>query len=271
MKFKLITLFLFAAAYAFLISLPASAQTLTAREIAEKNYLAGKISASISEATFRLISANGQERIRKTSGTSKLKSGSLDNRSLVTFLTPADVKGTMILTIENSEPGKNDDIWIYLPALKKIRRLISSNKKDSFVGTDFSYGDVIGYKVDEWKHTIVREELFAGNECYVLESLPANDQIKDDSGYSKRLSWIRKDNFTALKAELFDLNGSPLKTIRLSNHQQVDAANHKWAAFTLEAENIQTMHKTIIEFSHYEVSQKIRDDVFTPRFLESAR
>src|SRR5882762_7011693 len=69
------------------------------------------------------------------------------------FLEPADVKGTVSLLIEHAE--KDDDIWIYLPSVKKVRRLVSSNKKDSFVGTDFSYGDVIGHKVKEWDHNFV--------------------------------------------------------------------------------------------------------------------
>jgi hypothetical protein len=154
-------------------ALPAAevrAESLSAEDIAARNFAVGKVADSVTEATFRLISANGQERVRKTQGRSRLKAGSLDNRSLVRFLSPADVRGTVSLTVENSEPGRDDDIWIYLPALKKVRRLVSSNKKDSFVGTDFSYGDVIGYRVADWTHRILREEKVDGFDCWVMES-----------------------------------------------------------------------------------------------------
>src|SRR2546423_9149621 len=86
----------------------------------------------------------------------KLIAGTTDNMRFVNFKSPADVRGTKTLLIEHS--GKDDDIWIYLPALKKVRRLVSSNKKDSFVGTDFTYEDVIGQKVEDWNHSLVKEE-----------------------------------------------------------------------------------------------------------------
>ena len=116
-----------------------------------------------------------------------------DNKRMTRFLEPADVKGTVSLLVEHSD--KDDDIWIFLPSVKKVRRLISSNKKDSFVGTDFSYGDVIGHKVKEWTHNLLKEEDADGKPCYVIESLPKDSTIKANTGYSKRVTWIQKDNF----------------------------------------------------------------------------
>jgi predicted RND superfamily exporter protein/outer membrane lipoprotein-sorting protein len=244
------------------------AQTLTAEEIATRNFAVGKVSDSVTEATFRLISPSGQERVRKTQGRSKLKAGSLDNRTLVRFISPADVRGTIILTVENSEPGSDDDIWIYLPALKKVRRLVSSNKKDSFVGTDFSYGDVIGYRVSDWVHSITREENVDGFDCWVMESVPKTPQVRDDSGYSKRVGWIRKDNFAAVRAESYDLAGALLKVILLSDHRNVDPAQGRWVAMKLEARNVQEDRRTLIEFDRYEVNQGVSEDSFTARALE---
>ncbi len=246
----------------------AHAQTLSAEDIATRNFAVGKVADSVTEATFRLISPSGQERVRKTQGRSKLKAGSLDNRSLVRFLSPADVRGTVTLTIENSEPGRDDDIWIYLPALKKVRRLVSSNKKDSFVGTDFSYGDVIGYRVADWSHRIVREEKADGFDCWLIESLPKNAQVREDSGYSRRTAWIRKDNFAAVRAESYDLSGTLLKVITLRDHRNVDPKNGKWVAMKAEAHNVQENRRTVIEFDRYEVNQGVSEDSFTARALE---
>ncbi|MEO8040254.1 MAG: outer membrane lipoprotein-sorting protein [Betaproteobacteria bacterium] len=246
----------------------AAAQSITAEEIATRNFAVGKVADSISEATFRLISPNGQERVRRTVGRSKLKPGSLDNRSLVKFLSPADVRGTVTLTIENSAPGMDDDIWVYLPALRKVRRLVSSNKKDSFVGTDLSYGDVIGYRVDQWQHRILREEQVEGIDCWVTESVPKTDRVREDSGYSKRIGWIRKDNFAAMKAENYDLNGALLKVITLRDHRNVDPRHGKWVAMHIEATNVQDNRRTVIDFDRYDANQGVSDAAFTARAIE---
>ena len=87
--------------------------------------------------------------------------------------------GALSLMIEHGD--RDDDLWVYLPALKKVRRLAASNKKDSFVGTDFSYGDMIGYKIDDWTHRLLREETVDGAQCYVIESIP-----KTDAGKSRK-------------------------------------------------------------------------------------
>jgi uncharacterized protein len=248
------------------LSRPTRAESMSAEEISKKNFSISKVADSISDSTFRLINASGQERIRETKGQTKLIPGTTDNMRLVTFLSPSDVKGTKTLLIEHT--GKDDDIWIYLPALKKVRRLVSSNKKDSFVGTDFSYGDVIGQRPDDWTHKILKEEKQDGRDCWVIESLPKNESVKENSGYSRRVGWIDKESFVALKAELFDSNGQLLKKISAQNIQKVDEKNNKWQPMKLEAENVQSNHKTVIEFKNFKANQGVKDDLFTTRSLE---
>lgn len=250
----------------FAITPALRAENLSAEEIAKKNYSASKVVDSTSDSTFRLINASGQERVRQTSGQTKLIKGTTDNMRLVTFLSPADVKGTKTLLIEHT--GKDDDIWIYLPALKKVRRLVSSNKKDSFVGTDFSYGDVIGQRPEDWNHKILKEEKVDGKDCWVIESLPKTDQIKEDSGYSKRVGWVDKQSFVAVKAESYDQTGQLFKKVSARDIQKVDEKNNKWQPMVLEAENLQSNHKTVIEFKNYKANVGVSDDLFTTRSLE---
>jgi len=242
------------------------AETLKAEDIAKKSFSASKIADSTSDSTFRLINSNGQERIRQTTGQTKLIAGTTDNMRLVTFLSPSDVKGTKTLLIEHT--GKDDDIWIYLPALKKVRRLVSSNKKDSFVGTDFSYGDVIGQRPEDWNHKIVKEEKIAGKDCWVIESTPKTDQIKENSGYSKRVGWIDKESFVALQAEAYDLQGQLLKKFFARQVEKVDAKNNKWQPMQLEAHNVQSNHRTVLEFKNFKANQGVKDELFTTRYLE---
>ena len=234
--------------------------------IMAKNLLATKVADSTTNSTFRLINASGQVRVRETDGDSKLIAGTTDNRRLVNFLSPSDIRGTKTLLIEHS--NAEDDMWIYLPAMKKVRRLVASNKKDSFVGTDFSYGDVIGYKVEEWNHKLVREENVAGRDCYVIESTPKSPQVAANTGYSRRIGWIDKGSFVALRAEIYDLNGQLLKKLTDEDVRQVDASNDRYQPMKLTAENVQTGHKTIIEFKNFKANVGIGDDVFTARSLE---
>jgi len=156
---------------------------LDAREIMRRNFMVGKVVDSVSDARFTLVNKLGQRRERRTTfSTTKLQANGVDNRRMVEFLAPPDVKGTAILLVERSDA--DDDIWIYLPALKKVRRLVASNKKDSFAGTDFSYGDVIGHKVDEWHHTLRGEETLDGVACFVIESTPRSEAVGSATGYA---------------------------------------------------------------------------------------
>ena len=239
----------------------------SADAIMQKSLLSIKVLDSTTRSTFRLINAAGQQRVRETDGQTKLIPGTTDNRRLVNFLSPADVRGTKTLLIEHSVA--DDDIWIYLPAMKKVRRLVASNKKDSFVGTDFSYGDVIGHKVEDWNHELMPPQQIDGRDCYVVASTPKRPDVADNTGYSKRLSWIDKESFVAVRSEIYDQGGALLKRTRAEDVQLVDAGNHRYQPMRLTAENVQTGHRTIIEFSHFKSNVGVGDEVFSARSLEN--
>lgn len=251
-----------------LASLPARAAGAepTPTEVMEKNFGVTKVLDSVSHATLTLINKNGQERVRAILTTTKLQPNGIDNMRMTRFLSPPDVKGTVTLLIEHSDGA--DDIWVYLPALKKVRRLVASNKKDSFVGTDFSYGDVIGHKVGEWEHRLVEEDTVDGHACYVIESLPRTEEVKTNSGYSKRRLWIRQDNYVMIKAKYWDLAGQPLKTFAASDVKLVDPARGKWQPMRLETTNLQTGHRTIIQFEDFKTNQQVEDEFFATRYME---
>lgn len=260
-------LILLATTLSVLLSDGAASAASSAQDIMRQAFLAPKVEDSIQDATFRLVNAQGQERVRETSGQTKLLPGTTDNRRLVVFISPADIRGTKTLLIEHS--GADDDIWIYLPAMKKVRRLVASNKKDAFIGTDFSYGDVIGHKVDDWSHQLVKEEQLSGFDCWVIESTPKNSHVADTSGYSKRVSWIDKRSHVAVRTDIFDLQGAFLKRLTQQDIQEVDPRNHRWQPMRLVAENEQTNHKTTIELKNFKANVGVTDAAFTPRALEN--
>lgn len=245
---------------------PARADTPSAAEIMERSYLATRLDSSSSNATFKLTAASGQERIRKTFGATKLAADGVANRRVIRFLSPGDVRNTTSLLVENSRG--DDEIWVYLPALKKARRLASSNKKGSFFGTDLSYGDVVGHKPPDWTHRLLKDDSVDGEACFVVESLPAKSDIAEESGYSKRVSWVSKRNLLPLRVDSFDAAGAALKTIVNSHYKTVDAKAGKWQAMQVQAKNLQTGHQTRIDFDRFEANVQLAEDLFTQRYLE---
>lgn len=236
------------------------------KDIMTKNFFVNRVKDSTSDSTMTLLGEGGQQRVRKSISVSKLQKNGVDNMRLVRFLSPADIKGTSTLLNEHSDA--DDDMWIYLPALKKVRRLVSSNKGDSFVGSDFSYGDVIGYKVQDFDHKLVESEITDGVDCYLIESIPVTDKIRQDNGLSKRKNWIRKDNLVTIKGETYDLSGQLYKVFKASDIQLVDKENNRWQAMTMEMANVQTNHKTIINFDNYRVNTGVDDKYFSQRNME---
>jgi predicted RND superfamily exporter protein len=245
---------------------PAAAGPLAADEIMARNYVATRPLDSVSDATFTLINKSGQERVRTTVTTSKLRPNGADSMRMVRFLSPPDVRGTVILTLENGE--RDDDIWVYLPAMKKVRRLVAENKKDSFAGTDFSYGDMIGHKVADWTHRLLREETVDGQRCWTIESMPRTDGVKARSGYGKRLLRIRQDNFVTIRTDYWDQGGQPLKVYVAADIRPTDPERGKFQAMRQETSNLQTGHRTVLTFIDFKVNQGVKDEFFTTRHME---
>jgi outer membrane lipoprotein-sorting protein len=244
----------------------ALAPELSARDIMEKNFYASKVKSLRTDSTMALINDKGQQRERKNTTLLKLQPNGIDSKLLVKFSTPADIKGTGFLQVEHIEG--DDDLWIYLPALKKSRRLVANNKKDSFVGSDFSYGDISLPKVDLYRHTLLRSEAVDQHDCYVIESVPANDTVKSNSGYSKKITWVRKDTLLEAKVEYYDISGRLLKTQLTTNHQRVEPDPQRWFALYREMTNHQTGHKTVLRFDKIESGVPAPDELFTTRYVE---
>ncbi len=224
---------------------------------------------STAAARFILTNKAGQTRVRDTASLSELKPDGQSNRRLIRFDTPADIAGTSVLTVENN--GAEDDIWVYLPALKKVRRLTAANKRDAFVGTDFSYGDILGHPVEAWTHRLLRTEVVDGAQVRVIESLPRDAGVAATSGYGRRVSWIRAADAVAVKAEYYDPQGALLKVYAGSDIRLVDRANHRFQPMRQQMTNVQTGHATVVEYTTFDTLAAIPEDRFSPRTLEQRR
>lgn len=206
-----------------------------------------------------LINKRGHERVRKLE-TKRKDYGGGEAKSVAVFLSPADVKGTAFLVWEHGD--KDNDVFIYLPALKKIRRIASEQKNQSFMGSDFSYADMENEDVDDAAHRILSEEDLDGRACWVIESIPKPD---GDSEYGKLTSWVDKTDLIPYKVEFYDKKGrlyKVMKVLRTGPVGEVILPLH----FSME--NVQTNHKTEISLDKINLDQEISDDEFTHRAIQ---
>ncbi|MFP4491100.1 MAG: outer membrane lipoprotein-sorting protein [Spirochaetaceae bacterium] len=209
-----------------------------------------------------LISSDGSVKGRILEGWGAGGDGDPSNMVLV-FHRPSSVKGTRFLVKERE--GGDDDQWIYLPSLDRVRRIASSEEDSSFMGTDFTYGDMQSRDVDEDTHELLREEKFAGRNCYVVESVPKDPE---DSQYSKRVQWVAQDIWVPLKTEFYDDRGEHLKTMTVKELEEIQGY---WTTMETRMENVQTGHATEMRVDKIRYNEDLKDSLFTTRFLETGR
>jgi outer membrane lipoprotein-sorting protein len=181
------------------------------------------------------------------------------------FQSPATVKGTRFLTMDNDK-GKSDQ-WIYLPALGKVRRIASSESGGSFMGTDFSYDDMslMSRDVSEDAHTLLREETLNGASCYVIQSLPKDPA---DFQYAKTVSWVDKSSYRMYKVELYNKRGAVEKLMETSAYKDVlgrDTPTQTKIATVADGTST-TIYTDIIKYD-----DPIPEGVFTTTYLETGR
>ncbi|MBN1699377.1 MAG: outer membrane lipoprotein-sorting protein [Spirochaetales bacterium] len=227
-------------------------------EEANSRLLAGDIVADI---TMTLVNENGSRRVREIAIKSK-EDGKL-NKTVLHFLSPADVEGTGLLMIE-SENGETD-MWLYLPELKKTRRIVSSGKNDSFMGSDISYSDMEERPPEDYTNNRFEDETVDGEACYVVEAVPANDAVKEDTGYGRIVYWISKEKMTPLQAVFFDVNGNYFKNLRI---KEIREFTDTWIPTLIEVEDVKKSHKTIMELKHIEINTNPDDSYFTQQYLK---
>ena len=166
------------------------------------------------------------------------------NKSLSIFDSPQDVKGTALLTF--SHKAGDDEQWLYLPALKRVKRINSRNKSGSFMGSEFAYEDIASLEVEKYTYKHLREEEYQGRICYVGESYPLD---KNNSGYTKRISWVDKEEYRLLKVEFYDRKKSLLKTLTIDGYHQYP--NKQWRADRMRMLNHQSGKTTILLWENY--------------------
>ena len=212
---------------------------------------------------MKLINKRGQTRNRVISFTIK-EINEDDDNILVRFLEPADVAGVGLLTLEHE--ATDDDQWLYLPALKKERRISASDQSDSFMGTDFTYEDMKSEKQNDHDYTLLREEVLDGMECYVIEAAPSTAKQKKESGYGKREIWIDKETYLRVQVKYYDKKGEYFKIEHRSDIEEALPGHYR--PNYVEMKNLKTKHTTQLTFKERQLNTDIPDNVFSIRFLK---
>ena len=245
---------------------PLSAEDFTAKEIVDKSYEASKVSGSEAVSVMTIIDSKGRKRVRKVAQATKLYDNGDTEKKVIRFLSPADVKGTGLLTYDYE--NKDDDMWLYMPALRKTRRIISSEKAKSFMGSEFSYADVAPPVLDDFTYKKLGEVKVKDVLCWKIEIIPKNDDVADENGFSKRISFVGKKDFIARKAIYYDLDGELHKELNINKIKEVDPKNHKYRPVDLIMVNKQNGRKSTLIIEKIKVIPDIKDEFFTIRYLE---
>ena len=224
-----------------------------------------RIKADTTSTRYKMVitAKNGTVTERLMDQYSK-KDNRLNNRTMIVFQEPASVRGTRFLTLEN--PGKDNDQWIFLPSLGKVRRIAASEGSGSFVGTDFSYDDISSAdrKADLDNHRMLREEKFQDKDCYVIESVPKDTNYQ----YSKMIQWIAKDNLVNYKVELYDKRGNHVKLLETLELREVQG---RLASMITKMTTLAAGTSTSLNVTALKYDDNIPEGVFTTNYLETGR
>jgi outer membrane lipoprotein-sorting protein len=223
-----------------------------------------KISDQQVALTMQLVSKNGTMRERKLQWSTMENSKGLES-SYIVFNAPADIAGTAFLSVESSNDA--EDQWLYLPALKRSRRISSGEKSSSFMGSDFSYADIGNESTYNSTYKLLETVTENGKELKVIEATYKEQSKMKETGYAKRIIYIDTANSMMVKTVFFDVNGKPAKQLVCSDVKAI-AGSNKVRAHRYEMKNLAKGTSTVLLFSNYLIDKGIDQSIFTIRNLE---
>jgi outer membrane lipoprotein-sorting protein len=241
-------------------------ENLTAKQIVDRSFKATKLAGSEMLSTMAIMDSRERERIRKIATVSKLYDNGETEKRLIRFLSPADVKGTGLLTFDYE--NKDDDMWLFMPALRKTRRIVSTEKAKNFMGSEFTYADMTPPILEDFTYEILGEEDVGGTSCWKVEMIPVDDDVADETGFSKRIIHIAKQDFVFRRAVYFDLDGELHKELTVENVREIDPLNHKFRPMRMVMVNKQNDRKSVLNVDEIQFNPDVKDEFFTTRYLE---
>lgn len=212
--------------------------------------------------TMTLKDKQGNERVR--SMRNRIMEVANDgDKSMIIFDNPADVTGTAFLSYTHKQGS--DDQWLFLPALKRIKKISSSNKAGAFMNSEFAFEDIASQEVEKYTYTYLRDDEYEGTPVFINQS----DPVDPKSGYSKIEAWIDQQRYIPLKVDFYDRGGRHKKTLTLDNYKQY--LNKFWRAETWSMQNHQTGKSTVLSMKEWVFGNGFTDDDFNKNSLSRAK
>ena len=217
-----------------------------------------------SSAVMKMVLRNrhGQESVRQIRVVNLEMEGDGD-KGLTVFDEPRDIKGTAFLSYSHALDA--DEQWIYLPALKRVKRISSSNKSGPFMGSEFAYEDISSFEIPKYNYLYLRDEVLDGIDCFVLELRPQYQY----SGYTKSYVWVDKVEYRNQKVEYYDRKGSLLKVQRFTDYQLY--LNQYWRAHTMTMDNKQNGKSTTLYWTNFKFKTGLTSADFEKNVLKRQR
>lgn len=209
------------------------------------------------DLTMTLFGSRGETNVRRMRA--RILETERGDKRLILFDEPGDVRGTAVLT--HTHADGEDDQWIYLPSIKRVKRIATGAKSGPFMGSEFAYEDLTAQELAKYEYQYLREEKCAGGECYVIERTPTAAQ----SGYHKQLVWIDNDELRAWRVEYYDRKDALLKVLTLDKYELYK--DRYWRARAMAMENVQTGKRTVLDWSNYVFGSGLTEAAFDPARL----
>ncbi len=214
------------------------------------------------ELSMTLSNRHGQESERSMRNKTLEVDGDGD-KSLIIFDNPRDISGTAFLSFTHKSGP--DDQWLYLPALKRVKRIASNNKSGPFMGSEFAYEDISSQEVEKYTYKYIRDEEFEGKPCFVVEYYPVDPK----SGYTRQVTWIDQQEYIFHKVDYYDRKDDLLKTLVFKNYKQY--LDKYWRAEKMSMVNHQTGKETLLTWSGYQFANGFTERDFDQNALKRAR
>jgi len=247
-------------------ALPATADPApTGRQIMEWVDVRDDGDDGVADLEMVLIDRRGGERVRTLRRFER--DFGADTHSLYFFMSPADVEDTGFLTYDYADPERDDDQWLYLPALKRSKRIAGGDKSGSFVGSDFTYADLSSRPLDRYRYTLMEETEVDGVPVWQVEAIP-NDKEREETGYTRTIHFVRQDNHVVVRSVSWLEKGGRLKYYQAGDLREVDGIQVPHLLTMTTRKGDTTLHRTVIRVSDVGFDQGLDEEMFTVRRLE---
>lgn len=237
----------------------AHAQEMTGKDLARKVFDRDRGKNAVSTAQMVFVSKEGHQKVRQFT-LKRFTENNLETQ-IIRFIAPADIEGTGFLTIE--KPGWKTEQFLFLPALRRSRRIVTSQKSHRFVNSDFTYEDMERHSVDVYNYAITGSKTLDNQECHVLETTPKKET---ESQYNLVRSLISKQTLVPLKAEYFDKQGTHIKTYQVLKLEQVQGI---WTESSVTMKDLTKGHTTHIKLENIIYNTDIDKDLISRKGLEN--